>query len=211
MADGFAADVQEIQKYSEHWNEQAQQVGKLPAQISTIESKLGSVLEHTTAVDALNFVVGGVQVDKWFDLRSKLQDVSAKLETTAKQLAADSETLRRCSIEYQLADQAAADGFDSAELFFELQSGSSPTWTLLHSLAPPVVNGVQLPAPEIQDAIDTAGGLIGDSPGSVSKTITDTGPDFVPWAHEEVSDPKAFFAKENPPEPPPVKDPTVLS
>lgn len=176
MTGGFAADVLEIQKYAQDWNEQAQQVEKLPAQLSTIESRLAAVLENTFAADALNVLVGGTQLGVWFDLRSKLSAVAGNIGTLARQLAQDSQTLRRCSIEYQLADQAAADGFSDVYVFCDFQSYDSPVSSLLRTLS----------AGDERQAVSAAGELIADSPGSVSKRTTDTGPAFQPWAQSSL-------------------------
>jgi hypothetical protein len=172
MADGFAVDVAEIQKYAQRWNTEAQQIGKLPAQLGTIESRLGAVLENTAATDALSVLVGATQLRTWFDLRSALNDAAGKIDALTRQLAQDSETLRRCSIEYQIADQAAADGFCDVYVFREIQAYTSPIAYLLRSLSDN----------EARQAMDEAGELIAGSPGSVSKHLTDTGPDFWPGA-----------------------------
>lgn len=184
MTDSFAADVQQIQKYSEHWKQQAGQVGKLPAQLSEIESRLGAVLRSTFATDALNVLVGGSQLNNWFDLRAKLQDSAGKLDALTKELSQASENLRACSVAYQVADLAAADGFSNVYTFVEEQrNDKTPVEALLLSLT--WYNPVSYKPTEASHAEDDAQQLLADSPSSIAKKLTDTGPDFDPTAHEE--------------------------
>jgi ABC-type transporter Mla subunit MlaD len=171
MADGFAADVQEIAKFSERWNARAGQLGKLTAQLGTIESHIGALLENTFATDALNLIAGSAQFAVWHALRDELKDAASTLGTLKGQLSQDSENLRTCSLEYQIADQAAADGFYDVNVFLEEQKYSSPIQVLLRAW-------------EGFPAQTDAGNLIATAPGNVAKKLSDTGPDFEPDAHE---------------------------
>jgi len=136
MADAFSVDLQQLNQVSQDWNAQAQQVEKLPAQLSAIESHLGTLLENTLATDAINVILGGVQLGVWFDLRSKLNDAAGKLGTLAQQLGQDSETLQRCSVEYQIADDAAANGITNIQAALSSNApGSTQIRALLNSLS----------------------------------------------------------------------------
>lgn len=136
MSDGFSVDVQELQQLSQRWNSEVQQVEKLPAQLSTIESHLGTLLENALVSEALNFVVGAVQLGLWVDLRSKLNDAAGKLGTLVQQLDQDSQNLERCSVEYQIADDAAANGITNIQAALNSNAqGSSQIRTLLNSLS----------------------------------------------------------------------------
>jgi ABC-type transporter Mla subunit MlaD len=182
MADGFAADVREIAQYSEQWNAQAGQLGKLTAQLGTIESHIGALLENTFATDALNLIVGSAQFAVWHALRDELKDAASMLGTLKQQLSQDSENLRLCSDEYQIADQAAADGFSDVNVFLDEQKYDSPVQALLRTLS-----WDRAPSQawsQGQNVVNGAGELIADAPGNVAKKISDTGPDFEPDAHE---------------------------
>lgn len=136
MADSFSVDAQQLQQVSQDWNSQAQQVGQLPAQLSTIESHLGTLLENALATDAINFFLGGSQLAVWFDLRSKLNDAAGRLNTLAQQLGEDSQTLQRCAVEYQIADDAAANGITSIQAALSSNApGSTQIRALLNSLS----------------------------------------------------------------------------
>lgn len=184
MADGFAADVREIAQYSEQWNAQAGQLGKLTAQLGTIESHIGALLENTFATDALNLIVGATQLDIWHVLRDELKSAASTLGTLQGQLSQDSANLRTCSLEYQIADQAAADGFSDVNVFVEEQAYDSPIQVQLRAWeGNPEQTGVPVPGPQVENMLNDAGNLIADDPGSVAKKLTDTGPDFEPDAH----------------------------
>jgi hypothetical protein len=173
MADSFAADIQEIQKFSKQWDAQAQQVGKLTAQLSTIESHLGALLENSLATTVLNVLVGASQLDIWNDFRSKLNGAAGALGTLQDQVTQDSQTLHRCWVEYQIADQAAADGFQQISDFDATQTQHSPISQMLDTLSS---------VAEQCAALTGAQQLVAESPGSVAKQLTDTGPGFVPLA-----------------------------
>ena len=166
MADGFSVDVQELQQLSQSWNAQAQQVEQLPAQLSTIESKLGTLLENSLVTDALNVVMGTVQLGTWLELRSKLQDAAGKLGTLTEQLAQDSQILRRCSVEYQIADDAAAAGITDIQAALNSNApGSSQIRALLNSLS----------GGDAATAAGAAQGLLGTPAGGGSTGTSGTG------------------------------------
>ena len=166
MADAFSVDAQQLQQVSQDWNSKAQQVEQLPGQLSTIESHLGTLLENTLATDALNIFLGGAQLGVWFELRSKLNDAAAKLGTLAQQLSQDSETLSRCAVEYQIADDAAANGITDIQAALSSNApGSTQIRALLNSLSG-------------SDAATAEGGaqsLLGSSPGGSSPGGGSTG------------------------------------
>lgn len=166
MADSFSVDVQELQQLSQNWNAQAQQVEQLPAQLSAIESHLGTLLENSLVTDALNVVFGTVQLGVWLDLRSKLQDAAGKLGTLTQQLAQDSEILQRCSVEYQIADDAAAAGITNIQAALNSNApGSTQIRALLNTLS----------GSDATTAAGAAQGLLGTSAGGGSTGTSGTG------------------------------------
>jgi len=166
MADSFSVDVQELQQLSQNWNAQAQQVEQLPAQLSAIESHLGTLLENSLVTDALNVVFGTVQLGVWLDLRSKLQDAAGKLGTLTQQLAQDSEILQRCSVEYQIADDAAAAGISNIQAALNSNApGSSQIRALLNTLS----------GSDATTAAGAAQGLLGTPAGGGSTGTSGTG------------------------------------
>lgn len=170
MADKFAVDAANLQQLSQNWNSEAQQVEQLPQQLSTIESHLGTLLENTLATDALNFVLGGEQLAVWFDLRSKLKDAAGKLNTLAQQLGQDSETLKRCAVEYQIADDAAANGITNIQAALNSNApGSTQIRALLNTLS----------GSDAATAESTAQSMLGTppttTPGGGSTTTSGTG------------------------------------
>lgn len=166
MSDGFSVDVQELKQLSQRWNSEVQQVEKLPAQLSSIESHLGTLLENALVSEALNFVTGTVQLGLWFDLRSKLNDAAGKLGTLVQQLEQDSQNLQRCSVEYQIADDAAANGITNIQAALSSNApGSSHIRTLLNSLS----------GSDGATAENAAQGLLGSSSSSGSSGSTGTG------------------------------------
>ncbi|HTJ67020.1 MAG TPA: hypothetical protein VL551_05765 [Actinospica sp.] len=170
MADKFAVDAANLQQLSQNWNSEAQQVEQLPQQLSTIESHLGTLLENTLATDALNFVLGGEQLAVWFDLRSKLKDAAGMLNTLAQQLGQDSETLKRCAVEYQIADDAAANGITNIQAALNSNApGSTQIRALLNTLS----------GSDAATAESTAQSMLGTppttTPGGGSTTTSGTG------------------------------------
>lgn len=166
MADSFSVDVQELQQLSQNWNAQAQQVEQLPAQLSAIESHLGTLLENSLVTDALNVVFGTVQLGVWLDLRSKLQDAAGKLGTLTQQLAQDSEILQRCSVEYQIADDAAAAGITNIQAALNSNApGSTQIRALLNTLS----------GSDATTAAGAAQGLLGTPTGGGSTGTSGTG------------------------------------
>ena len=166
MADSFSVDVQELQQLSQNWNAQAQQVEQLPAQLSAIESHLGTLLENSLVTDALNVVFGTVQLGVWLDLRSKLQDAAGKLGTLTQQLAQDSEILQRCSVEYQIADDAAAAGITNIQAALNSNApGSTQIRALLNTLS----------GSDATTAAGAAQGLLGTPAGGGSTGTSGTG------------------------------------
>lgn len=136
MADAFSVDVQQLQQVSQDWNSQAQQVEQLPAQLSAIESHLGELLENSLVTEAINVVLGTEQLVVWSALKSKLNDAASKLGTLAQQLGQDAQTLHRCSVEYQIADDAAANGITNIQAALSSDApGSSQIRALLNSLS----------------------------------------------------------------------------
>jgi hypothetical protein len=158
MADSYAVNPQELQQLSQSWNAQAQRVGKLPAQLSTIESRLGTLLENTVATDVLNPVPGGAQLAVWVDLRSKLHDAAGKLNTLVQQLSQDSATLRQSASEYAGAETTVLAGISAAAAgLATAMPGSGHASGTLASLS---ASGA---GPKAGDSTTAAGGRIADT------------------------------------------------
>jgi len=109
MSGNFDVDVRQIQQVAKDWTAETEAMGKLPGQLSGIEGHLSSLLEHSFLQDLFDPAAEVIQTGIWFALRDSLKKASGELNTLVQQLQEDSQLLNRCSIEYQIADDAAAN------------------------------------------------------------------------------------------------------
>lgn len=109
MSGNFSVDVQQVQQVSKDWDTETQAMGKLPGQLSTIEGHLSSLLEHSFLQDIFDPAAEVIQTSIWFALRDSLKQASSELNKLVQQLQEDAQLLKRCAVEYEIADEAAVN------------------------------------------------------------------------------------------------------
>ena len=159
MSDTFDVDVQQIQQVAKDWTTETDAMEKLPGQLSTIEGHLSSLLEHSFLQDLFNPAAEVVQTGIWFALRDALNKASGELGTLVQQLQADSQLLTRCSIEYQIADDAAANNITNIQSALSSNApGSTQIRSLLNQLSGSDQSTAEQAAQGLVGATSTTGG-----------------------------------------------------
>lgn len=166
MSGNFDVDVQQIQQVAKDWTAETDAMGRLPGQLSSIEGHLSSLLEHSFLQDIFNPAAEIVQTGIWFALRDSLKKASGELNTLVRQLQEDAQLLNRCSIEYQIADDAAANHITDIQAALSSNApGSAQIRALLN----------QLGGSDQGTAEQAAQGLVGTPGGGGSTTTAGTG------------------------------------
>ncbi|WP_051451198.1 hypothetical protein [Actinospica robiniae] len=166
MSGTFDVDVQQIQQVAKDWTTETEAMGKMPAQLSSIEGHLSSLLEHSFLQDIFNPAAEVIQAGIWFALRDSLKKAAGELNTLVQQLQDDSQLLNRCSIEYQIADDAAANNITDIQGALSSNApGSSQIRALLN----------QLGGSDQGTAEGAAQALVGTPAGGGSTTTAGTG------------------------------------
>lgn len=166
MSGTFDVDVQQIQQVAKDWTTETEAMGRMPAQLSSIEGHLSSLLEHSFLQDLFNPAAEVIQTGIWFALRDSLKKAAGELSTLVQQLQDDSQLLNRCSIEYQIADDAAANNITDIQAALSSNApGSSQIRALLN----------QLGGSDQGAAEGAAQALVGTPVGGGSTTTAGTG------------------------------------
>ena len=199
--DGFSVDVQQLEALSKSWNTAVKQVETLPGKISSIESNMRQAAQEKEFSEETGeeLDLSAIQAeDSNFNNFTKILNTAAsQLKTLISQLEQDAQLIQRCSVEYQIADDAAANGITNiSSALSSNAAGSSQITSLLNSLtgdsgtaltaAQGLVTANATPARTPQTAPaapatpatggTTSGGGSTTTAGAGAGTVSDTGP-----------------------------------
>ena len=187
--DGFSVDVQQLEALSKSWNAAVKQVEALPAKISSIESSVRQAAqqrefseENGEEIDLSSIQAEGSNFTNFTRI---LNTAASQLKTLIGQLEQDAQLIQRCSIEYQIADDAAANGITNISSALSSDApGSSQITSLLNSLssdsgtaltaAQGLVTANAAPPPTATTGGTTTGG--GSTTTAGTGTTSDAGP-----------------------------------
>ena len=137
--DGFSVDVQQLEARSKCWNAAVKQVEALPGKISSIESNVRQAAQQKEFSEETGEEIdlSAIQAEgsNFNDFTKILNTAASQLKTLISQLEQDAQLIQRCSVEYQIADDAAANGITNiSSALSSNAAGSTQITSLLNSL-----------------------------------------------------------------------------
>ena len=137
--DGFSVDVQQLEALSKSWNAAVKQVEALPGKISSIESNVRQAAQQKEFSEETGEEIdlSAIQAEgsNFNDFTKILNTAASQLKTLISQLEQDAQLIQRCSVEYQIADDAAANGITNiSSALSSNAAGSTQITSLLNSL-----------------------------------------------------------------------------